>query len=119
MPSQTTLPRWRGFNLLGLFSRGGSGEWEEDDFRWIAELGFDFVRLPMSYRWWVLDDDPDVWQPAMDALSRIPGDDISGLPRELAAKSVYKKGVEGCRGVSKEEAGKVRRSRTALGIQWR
>ena len=58
MPAQTALPRWRGFNILGLFSSSSPGEWEEDDFRWIAELGFDFVRLPMSYRWWVEDDDP-------------------------------------------------------------
>lgn len=58
MPAQTVLPRWRGFNLLALFTRDRSGVWEEDDFRWIAELGFDFVRLPMSYRWWVEDDDP-------------------------------------------------------------
>ena len=58
MPDQTVLPRWRGFNLLGLFSSHWPGDWEEEDFRWIAELGFDFVRLPMSYRFWVEDDDP-------------------------------------------------------------
>jgi endoglucanase len=55
---QTALPRWRGFNLLGLFARGSDSEFPEDDFCWIAELGFDFVRLPMSYLWWVDDDDP-------------------------------------------------------------
>lgn len=69
MPAQTALPRWRGFNLLALFSHGHSGEWDEDDFRWIAELGFDFVRLPMSYRWWVEDDDP--FRLAEEGLERI------------------------------------------------
>lgn len=58
MPAQTALPRWRGFNLLGMFAFGRDGEWQEDDFRWIAELGFDFVRLPMSYLFWVEGEDP-------------------------------------------------------------
>jgi len=54
---QTVLPRWRGFNLLGLFSEGQEGRFPEDDFRWIADWGFDFVRLPMMYTLWV-DGDP-------------------------------------------------------------
>lgn len=56
------LPRWRGFNLIELFST--TTEWQsifpyedngkllESDFRLISELGFDFVRIPMSYRFW-------------------------------------------------------------------
>jgi endoglucanase len=47
------LPRWRGFNLTDAFGTKSSGEFHEDDFRWIAEWGFDFVRLPMCYRLWV------------------------------------------------------------------
>jgi len=58
MPTQTVLPRWRGFNLLEMFSRDRDGAWREDDFRWIADWGFDFVRLPMCYRLWIEDDDP-------------------------------------------------------------
>ena len=48
------LPRWRGFNLLEKFTkrRDGSTPFRETDFAWIAELGFDFVRLPMSYLCW-------------------------------------------------------------------
>ena len=61
-PTQTVLPRWRGFNLLELFSLGGfaetQGDFREDDFRWIAGWGFDFVRLPMCYRLWIEGDDP-------------------------------------------------------------
>jgi endoglucanase len=48
------LPRWRGFNLLEKFTkrRDGNSPFSETDFAWIAELGFDFVRLPMSYLCW-------------------------------------------------------------------
>lgn len=42
--------KWRGFNLLEKFTLRGNAPYKEDDFRWIAELGFNFVRLPMDYR---------------------------------------------------------------------
>jgi endoglucanase len=57
--------RWRGFNLQEKFTEspdewatvapewGRSNEaFREADFANIAELGFNFVRLPMSYRCW-------------------------------------------------------------------
>jgi endoglucanase len=55
----TTIPRWRGFNIIDLFST--SVRWREcfpldpdglvteDDFAMIRDLGFNFVRLPVSY----------------------------------------------------------------------
>lgn len=46
------LPRWRGFNLLDKFNVGNSKPFAERDFADIAELGFNFVRLPMDYRCW-------------------------------------------------------------------
>jgi endoglucanase len=59
------LPRWRGFNLVEKLSHTpdewatAGPEWgrnndpfRESDFQWIAELGFNFVRLPMSYLCW-------------------------------------------------------------------
>jgi len=52
------LPRWRGFNLLEKFNAGRNQAFEEDDFRFMAEWGFDFVRLPMDYRCWTHADDP-------------------------------------------------------------
>jgi endoglucanase len=60
MPSASQLPRWRGFNLLEKTIKRPEGNppYRESDFDWIAELGFDFVRLPMSYRCW---SDPDDW----------------------------------------------------------
>ena len=57
-PTQTILPRWRGFNLLDFFTVKSTGEISEDDFRWIANWGFDFVRLPMCYTLWIENDDP-------------------------------------------------------------
>jgi endoglucanase len=51
-PSAARLPRWRGFNLLEKFN-GQNQPFREEDFAWIAELGFDFVRLPMDYRSWI------------------------------------------------------------------
>lgn len=53
---QTGLPQWRGFNLLEMFHVTRQGPWQEEDFQWIAEWGFDFVRFPMSYLLWVKDD---------------------------------------------------------------
>ena len=70
------LPRWRGFNLLDMYVYeegrericagdlvpppgvggnlfgGGEGDFREEEFRWMGEWGFDFVRVPMDYRYW-------------------------------------------------------------------
>ncbi len=53
-PTVRRLPRWRGFNLLEKFvkRRGGNPPFQENDFALLAEWGFDFVRLPMSYLCW-------------------------------------------------------------------
>jgi endoglucanase len=59
-PSAAQLPRWRGFNLLEKFTkrREGNPPFRESDFAAISELGFDFVRLPMSYLCWT---EPSDW----------------------------------------------------------
>ena len=57
-PSASKLPRWRGFNLLEMFMAGGAKPFRKEDFALIAELGFDFVRLPLDYRCWT---DPGDW----------------------------------------------------------
>ena len=53
---EQNLPRWRGFNLLNKFMEHDESRFREDDFKWIADWGFDFVRLPMDYRCWIGDD---------------------------------------------------------------
>ena len=56
--SAKQLPRWRGFNLLEKFISWGQQErFKEEDFQMIHELGFNFVRLPMDYRFWIVDGD--------------------------------------------------------------
>jgi endoglucanase len=73
-PSNAERPRqsrWRGFNLQEKFT-DRPDEWAtvdpewghnndpflETDFEWIARGGFNFVRLPMSYRCWTDPRDP-------------------------------------------------------------
>jgi len=49
------LPRWRGFNVLDFFSpqryvaNPTRFAATEQDFKWMADWGFDFVRIPMAY----------------------------------------------------------------------
>lgn len=60
--SVNSLPRWRGFNVIELFSTWEGwkkyfpyASWAalpEEDFALISELGFNFVRVPMSYLFW-------------------------------------------------------------------
>ena len=58
-PTAAKLPRWRGFNLLEKFiARLQNTAFREADFAWMAEWGFNFVRLPMSYHCW---SDPHDW----------------------------------------------------------
>ena len=56
-PDYKHLPRWRGFNLLEKFDGSRNQAFKESDFQMIHDLGFDFVRLPLSYRCWSSPDD--------------------------------------------------------------
>jgi endoglucanase len=59
-------PAWYGFNLLEYFSTDpdwmkyfpyrNDGMIPENDFRWIRDWGFNWVRLPMDYRFWTAPD---------------------------------------------------------------
>lgn len=53
--------RWRGFNLVEMLNRGedarAAPRFREEDFRVIRDWGFNFVRLPMDYRFWIKDGD--------------------------------------------------------------
>jgi endoglucanase len=56
MEGTNKLPRWRGFNLLDFFSpnptysRKGTSE---EYFKWIQDWGFDFVRVPIAYPYYL------------------------------------------------------------------
>lgn len=61
-PKKNAIPRWKGFNLLDYFSPNApKGEnrsrTTENDFKWMTDWGFDFVRLPMAYPRYI-DFDP-------------------------------------------------------------
>ncbi len=47
-----SIPKWKGFNLLDFFSPNPSSsrpQTQEEYFKWMADWGFDFVRIPMAY----------------------------------------------------------------------
>ncbi len=51
---KNTIPRWRGFNILDYFGafpskRDEKSKSTKEDFKWMSDWGFDFVRLPMAY----------------------------------------------------------------------
>jgi endoglucanase len=50
------LPKWKGFNLLDFFSPDpGSGKLTttEEHLKWMQDWGFDFVRLPIAYPYYL------------------------------------------------------------------
>lgn len=53
------IPQWKGFNLLDFFSpdpvKSRKGTTEEQ-LKWIADWGFNFVRLPMAYPYYLKID---------------------------------------------------------------
>ncbi len=65
-PQPSQNPSWYGFNLLEYFSTDpdwmkyfpykNDGMFVEDDFRWIRDWDFNWVRLPMDYRFWTAPD---------------------------------------------------------------
>src|SRR5262245_44159651 len=56
-PTAAKLPRWRGFNLLEKCYGQRNRPFAEADFALMAEWGFDFARLPLSYRCWSEPED--------------------------------------------------------------
>lgn len=72
MPAQKVLPRWRGFNLLDLFTIHSDGDFAEDDFRWMADWGFNFVRIPACYTLWIENDDVyRLYEPMLEKVDRV------------------------------------------------
>ena len=62
------LPRWRGFNLLEKFDANHQKPFVEDDFRLMAGWGFNFVRLPMDYRCWLVGGPKGDWERIDEAM---------------------------------------------------
>ncbi len=62
------LPRWRGFNLLDFYTsrpltfprQNSRNMSNEEDFKWMSDWGFDFVRIPVQYPCYInFDPGPD------------------------------------------------------------
>ncbi|MFT3781487.1 MAG: cellulase family glycosylhydrolase [Nibricoccus sp.] len=72
--AQPRIPYWRGFNLTELSDRRPGQAFKESDFAWMAEWGFNFARLPLSYWVWA---DPKDWlkidERALDPLEQAIG----------------------------------------------
>jgi aryl-phospho-beta-D-glucosidase BglC (GH1 family) len=54
--AENKLPKWKGFNLLDFFSPDPAKSRQattEDHFRWMRDWGFDFVRIPMAYPYYL------------------------------------------------------------------
>lgn len=50
--AENKIPRWKGFNILDYFSPSPShnrGVTADEELKWMADWGFDFVRIPMAY----------------------------------------------------------------------
>ena len=73
-------PAWYGFNLLEYFSTDADwmkyfpykndGMFVEGDFRWIRDWGFNFVRLPMDYRFWTAPNLVTINEKAVEPIDR-------------------------------------------------
>ena len=95
MSNQNILPRWRGFNLLNMFTTRSAGPFLEEDFRIIAEWGFDFARLPLCYTLWT--EGEDVYRVREDRLSLIDEvHHISAIRRLNRARFSVKPGNQVC-----------------------
>jgi endoglucanase len=82
-------PKWYGFNLLEYFST--DPDWmkyfpyknddifQEDDVRWIRDWGFNWVRLPMDYRFWTDSQD----------LLKIREDKVAPIDRAIQLGEKY------------------------------
>ncbi len=58
-PKGNKLPAWRGFNLPDFVSPDPAkprAKTPEDHFRWMRDWGFDFVRVPMAYPYYLAID---------------------------------------------------------------
>lgn len=74
------LPKWKGFNLLDFFSpnpKPSSHPTTEEHFKWMRDWGFDFIRIPMAYPYYLSINrsknitPADVYKISSEAVDRI------------------------------------------------
>jgi aryl-phospho-beta-D-glucosidase BglC (GH1 family) len=79
IPKKNPLPRWKGFNLLDFFNPDPTKsriETTEEHFKWMRDWGFDFVRIPMAYPYY-LD---------IDRSKNITPEDVYKIKEESVAR---------------------------------
>lgn len=89
---KNALPRWRGFNLLYLFqarNQKGPVEIPEDDFRMIRDLGFDFVRIPMDYWFWIDPEWRKTGRPDAGSTMKISEPGLAPIDRVVELSRKY------------------------------
>lgn len=58
-PAKNPLPRWKGFNLLDFFNPNPTARTRPttaEHLKWMRDWGFDFVRIPIAYPYYVRFD---------------------------------------------------------------
>jgi aryl-phospho-beta-D-glucosidase BglC (GH1 family) len=78
--TKNKLPRWRGFNLLDFFSPNPAHSrpfTTEEKLKWMHDWGFDFVRIPIAYPYYLNIDrtknitPEDVYKIDEEAVERV------------------------------------------------
>lgn len=86
------LPRWKGVNLLDFFSPDptatGRQKTTEEHLKWLHDWGFDFVRLPMAYPYYLTFDRSRPIRP--DEVYQINAKAVDEIDRLVALAHKYK-----------------------------
>jgi len=91
-PAVNQLPRWRGFNLLDYFlPKPFAGHLTtDDDLKWISDMGFNFVRLPMAYpRYIDFDESKNITPADVCNISEQKVEQIEGLIRKAQEQDLH------------------------------
>lgn len=84
------LPQWKGFNLLDFFSPDpgrSRRQTTEDNLRWMQDWGFDFVRIPMAYPYYLdIDRSKDI---SPDDVYKIKEENINRIDNLVSMAHKY------------------------------
>jgi endoglucanase len=86
------LPRWRGFNLTDFTypspsSRRGT---TDEEFKWMVDWGFDFIRLPMAYpRYLNFDRSKDITPEDVYKINKSEVEKIEGFARKAQEHGLH------------------------------
>ncbi|HXL58517.1 MAG TPA: hypothetical protein VN958_19780, partial [Chitinophagaceae bacterium] len=78
--AKNKLPKWKGFNMLDFFSPNPAparNPTTEEHFKWMQDWGFDFIRVPIAYPYYLNIDrtkditPEDVYKINNEAVDRI------------------------------------------------